>query len=271
MTERKLMTKNDAIHALCQRAYAEVGYHEGANNWTKYAEDARIQRLYGWNVQNQPWCETWVEWLFINTFGYEEGTALTYGGSAACAVHAQLYKNNNAWSNEAQKGNQIYFFVNGAINHTGIVVDVSGSTITTIEGNYSDRVAVNTYYVNDPQIAGYGVPNWAVVANEPEPVEEGSDEETADIIHPLHRFTYFHLEYGDGLNNPLPQVKAWQALLLCWGYDLGKSGADGEFGALTLSATRKWQEKAKASGLDVEVNGVVDEDDWGAIIKTGGE
>lgn len=263
------MTKDEAIHALCQRAYGEVGYHESGNNYTKYAEDPRITRLYGWNVQNQPWCETFTAWLFINTFSYDDGILMTYGGSAACATHAQLYKNNGAWSKEPHKGDQIYFLVGGAINHTGIVVDVSGATITTIEGNYSDRVATNTYYVNDPKIAGYGVPDWAVVANEPDPdeSEEGSDEEPDDIIHPLHRRACYHLEYGDGLGNPLPQVKAWQNFLMCWGFDLGKSGADGEFGMLTMIATQKWQEKAKALGADVEVNGIVDSDDWEEIIK----
>ena len=259
------MTKDEAIHALVQRAYGEVGYHESGNNFTKYAEDSRITKLYGWNVQNQPWCETFVEWLFINTFGYEDGTQMTYGGSAACAVHAQLYKNNNAWSNNPRKGDQIYFLdSNGAINHTGIVADVSAATITAIEGNYSDRVATNTYYINDPKIAGYGVPNWSVVVNEPESVE---DEDEDDIIHPTHPRTYFHLEYGDGFGNPLPQVKAWQNLLLCWGFDIGKCGADGEYGTLTMLATQKWQQKVNGIGGDVEVNGIVDEDDWKEIIE----
>lgn len=257
------MTKDEAIHALVQRAYGEVGYHESGNNYTKYAEDPRIAKLYGWNVQNQPWCEIFTAWMFINTFGYDDGVAMTYGGSAACATHAQLFKNNDAWSVTPRKGDQIYFLVNGAINHTGIVVDISGSTITTIEGNYSDRVATNTYYINDPQIAGYGVPKWSVVANEQDPAP--TDEDT-DIIHPQHRRACFHLQMGDGIGDPKPQVKAWQNLLLCWGFDLGKGGADGEFGTMTMLATQKWQTKARGIGADVEVNGIVDADDWENII-----
>ena len=255
------MTETEAVHALVQRAYGEVGYHEGANNFTKYAQDARITKLYGWNVQNQPWCEIFVAWLFINTFGYDDGVAMTYGGSAACATHAQLYKNHNAWYKEPQKGDQIYFIVNGSINHTGIVADVSGATITTVEGNFSDRVATNTYYVNDSTIAGYGRPNWQIVANEPEPTED-------DIVHPQHRRSYYHLELGDGIKHPLPQVKAWQEMLVCWGYkaDLGKYGVDGEFGEATEKATKDWQTKVRGIGGNVEVNGIVDEDDWQEII-----
>ena len=256
------MTQNEAVHALVQRAYGEVGYREGTNNFNKYAEDPRITKLYGWNLQNQPWCEVFTAWLFINTFGYDDGVAMTYGGSAACATHAQLYKNNGAWYTTPQKGDQIYFIYNGGINHTGIVVDISGSTVTTIEGNSSDRVAVNTYFTADSKIAGYGRPNWAVVANEPDP----DPEDDSDIVHPTHRRSYFHLEYGDGIGKPLPQVKAWQNLLLCWGFDIGKTGADGEFGTLTMLATQRWQEKVKGIGGDVEVNGIVDEDDWKEII-----
>lgn len=263
------MTITEAKHALCQRALGQVGYHEGANNYNKYAEDPRITRLFGWNVQNQPYCATFVHWVFINTFGYDEAVAMTYGGSAACWLDAEQYKNHGAFSQTPEVGSVIYLYVNGNINHEGIVVEVNGDAIVSVSGNYSDMVSKVTRYRNDPQIAGYGIPNWAVVANEPEPdeAEEGSDEETEDIIHPLHRRACYHLEYGDGLGNPLPQVKAWQNFLLCWGFDLGKSGADGEFGTLTMIATQKWQEKAKAIGCDVEVNGIVDSDDWEEIIK----
>ena len=259
------MTEQEAIHRVVQLAYSEVGYREGTNNWNKYAADERVQRLYGWNVQNQPWCCVYVNWLFINAFGFEEGSAMTYGGSAACAVSAQLYKNHAAWATDPKKGDQIFFLVNGGINHTGIVVDVSGATITTIEGNYSDSVAKNTYYVHDSRIAGYGRPDWSIVATEEVPDEE-PDPDQEDIIHPMHRRSHFCLQYGDGIDDPKPQIKAWQNFLLCWGFDLGKYGADGEFGTLTMLATKKWQTKAKALGADVEVNGIVDEDDWMEVI-----
>ena len=54
-----------------------------------------------------------------------------------------------------------------------------------------------------------------------------------------------------------------QALLNLWDNNLK---IDGEFGALTLTATKKWQQKVKGIGGDVEVNGIVDEDDWKEII-----
>lgn len=102
---------------------------------------------------------------------------------------------------------------------------------------------------------------------------ENPDDEPPqfDIIHPEHRRTFLHLEYGDGCkrrgNSPSPSVKAWQNLLLCWGIDVGSWGADGEFGDDTLKATKEWQKTAQSIGADVEVNGVVDEDDWKEIVE----
>ena len=35
----------------------------------------------------------------------------------------------------------------------------------------------------------------------------------------------------------------------------------------TLAATNKWQKFVKEHGANVEINGVVDEDDWKAIVE----
>ena len=230
------VTKDEAIHKLVSLAYDEVGYKEGANNWNKYAADEKVQRLYGWNVQNQPWCCVFINSLFLTAFGYDDGSAMTYGGSPACAVAAQNYKNNNAWSMNPRKGDQIFFNINGGINHTGIVTDVSGQTITTIEGNSSDSVANRTYYSGDASIAGYGVPNWSVVAN------VADDEDTCLLVDG---------ECGEqtwaALASNMPLVKkgskgwavtALQAALNELGADLD---ADGDFGPLTEKAIKQFQ------------------------------
>lgn len=57
------------------------------------------------------------------------------------------------------------------------------------------------------------------------------------------------------------QVRSCQQLLIAKGYDVGKDGADGAFGANTLSAVKKYQ---KASGLDTD--GIVGKDTWGALL-----
>lgn len=268
------MTEIEAKEKLVDWCKSQVGYHEGYDGTNKYADGDWDTKLYGFSALSVPWCDVFVDAAYISVFGFTEGTAMTYqqpSGYAACSLSADAYKRNGAFYQKPEVGDQIFFFYGGAINHTGIVLEVHGDNIVCVEGNYSDSVCRTQYKYNDKIIAGYGRPNWAVVA-EPESVGTNETFDNVDdtqdgIIHPDHRRTYLHLQYGDGLASkgyaPSPSVRAWQALLQCWGYILD---ADGEFGFDTENATKQWQQKAQEIGSDVEVNGIVDEDDWKAVI-----
>jgi len=271
-----MMTVTKAKQKLVDWCRSQIGYHEGYDGSNKYADGQWDVKLYGFSAGTVPWCDVFVDAAYIACFGYEDATAMTYqrpSGFAACSLSADAYKRNGAFYREPEVGDQIFFFYGGAINHTGIVVEVNGDSIVCVEGNYSDSVCRTQYkWKGDNIIAGFGRPNWAVVA-EPESIvsddaDDGIDDtiesEEFDIIHPKFRRTYLHLEYGDGMGMPIAQVRAWQALLQCWGYVLD---ADGEFGLDTDNATRQWQKYVKERGGDVEVNGVVDEDDWREIIN----
>ena len=242
------MTQEEAIHQICRLAYDQVGYKEGPDNYNKYAADPLVTKAIGWDVQNQQWCATFAVWLFVNSFGYYQGSAMMYGCSASCARQAGFYQTNAAFYSTPQKGDQIFFFYDGGINHTGIVVDVSGSTITTVEGNYSDSVCENTYFVGDSKIAGYGRPSWAVVAAD-DP-EDPADPDDMDRAAPI-------VKYPDGVGHPDNTVHAWQTFLSLWGYDLGVWGIDGEFGTTTEARTKDLQKR-----VGLEATGIVDEATW---------
>lgn len=257
------MTIQEAKQKLVSLARSQVGYHEGVNNQNKYADDPRITSLYGWNVQNQPWCCTFVNWCFLNAFG-TIGGQMTYGGSAACSAQANLYKANGAFTQSPAVGDQIFFYSGGGINHTGIVVEVNGGSIRTVEGNYSDKVSLCTYTAGNSVIAGYGRPKWNLAANEAvdenfevadtssdaylnalaglvgakpvannlqpnlQPVASTSKEENHSWSPPL-------LKYDP--NNYYEAVKLGQALLNVHNFDSGK--ADGYYGAKTMAAVNK--------------------------------
>lgn len=281
-SEVRWMTKTQAQRKLVDWCKSQIGYHEGYDGSNKYADGDWDTKLYGFSALNVPWCDVFVDAAYITCFGFNEATAMTYqqpSGYAACSLSADAYKRNGAFYSKPEVGDQIFFYYGGAINHTGIVIDVQGDTVHCVEGNYSDGVARTQYKLGNQIIAGYGRPNWAVVAepetlnsNDVELMEEEIDQ--FDIIHPEFRRTYLHLSYGDGLQSngqlPAASVKAWQNLLLCWGYNVGKDGADGEFGFDTENATRQWQQYVTEVGGVVEVNGIVDEDDWVEILNVPG-
>lgn len=267
------MTETTAKTILVDWCKSQIGYHEGLDGSNKYADGQWDMKLYGFSALQVPWCDVFVDAAYISCFGFTDATAMTYqqpSGYAACILSADAYNRNGAFYKLPEVGDQIFFYSGGAINHTGIVIEVNGESIVCVEGNYSDSVCRTQYKINDKIIAGFGRPNWAVVA-EPESIgttvtfEEPVDE--FDNIHPEHRRTFLHLQYGDGVHAPVAAVKAWQCLLTCWGLDIGTAGADGEFGLNTMNATKQWQQKAQEIGADVEVNGIVDEDDWKAIIE----
>lgn len=162
------MTIQEARRRLLTCALSYLGYSEGSNNWNKFAENADLRAMYGWYPQNQPWCDIFVDAVFIEAFGLDLACGLTYqpkgAGSALCSASANYYKQHNAWYGSPEEGDQVFFYSGGDINHTGIVENVSGGTVNTIEGNSSDSVARRSYSVGSEYIAGYGRPNWSLIA-----------------------------------------------------------------------------------------------------------
>lgn len=240
------MTEQEAKNKLVAWALAQVGYSEGANNWNKYAP--KWTEAGGWNAQNQPWCDIFVDCGFIECFGIDLASRLTYqpkgGFSALCSASANFYKQNGAWFTTPSVGDQVFFNVSGGINHTGIVVGVSGGVVTTVEGNSSDAVRRNSYGVSSTYIAGFGRPNWKIF-------EEGSEEEkpapepSADTCEINVELPI--IKFGD----VSMWVKVMQTLLISRGFSCGWYGADGEFGAETKVGLFKYRQKIGAKGDDV--------------------
>ena len=57
-------------------------------------------------------------------------------------------------------------------------------------------------------------------------------------------------------------VKEMQAILISKGYDLGKWGADGDFGKQTLAAVKAFQKDC-----GIKVDGIVGPDTWANLLR----
>lgn len=178
------MIADEAIKLVLDLARSEIGYHEkasyaqlndktansGGSNWTKYAEYLdSFAGFYNGPKNGYPWCDVFVDFLFVKTFGEELGRKMLFQPmkslGAGCLYSAQYYKDAGRWHRTSPKpGDQIFFsYSSGEYSHTGIVEEVTADTVTTIEGNTSDQVARRTYNIKDYGIVGYGTPDWKLV------------------------------------------------------------------------------------------------------------
>ena len=270
------MNKNEAIAKLVNCAKSQVGYLEkrsnaqlddktanaGSNNWNKYARDIdnKYPNFYNGKKNGYSWCDIFVDWCFIECFGYENTLKMLYqptkSTGAGCSYSAGFYRAHNAFYRKPQVGDQVFFGDYGNEGHTGIVVAVSGNIITTVEGNTSggygvesngDGVYLKKYNISTQYIPGFGRPNWGVVSS-----DDGNEEGSVTVSYPTIK-----------LGSKGSDVKKAQQLLIAKGYSCGAAGADGDFGAGTYNAVKKFQAD---NGL--EADGIVGANTWAALLKT---
>ena len=83
---------------------------------------------------------------------------------AGCTQASGYFKSNNAWyskMSDFHKGDKIFFKKsNGAIYHTGLIVDWDNKGVYTVEGNVSSKVVDRFYYYGDSKVAGAGRPKY---------------------------------------------------------------------------------------------------------------
>lgn len=115
------------------------------------------------------WCAT-----FVSAVAIQCSLTDIIPTECGCQRQTELFKNLDRWEEDddylPSPGDIIYYSSGGSkesgdnegwSDHVGIVVSVEGKTITTIEGNYGDKVTYRTIKVEDPLIRGYGLPDFA--------------------------------------------------------------------------------------------------------------
>lgn len=122
------MTKEQIISA----AKAELGTKESPANSNNVKYNTWY---YGKSVSGSayPWCAVFVSWLFKNEQSLCRKTA-------SCVEMLSWFEQKGQTVKNPQAGDIVFFKYstnNRKTNHVGLVVDVNGKTITTIEGNTS--------------------------------------------------------------------------------------------------------------------------------------
>ena len=228
-------------------AKAEIGVTESPKN----SNNQKYGKEYG--VNGTAWCCQFVWWVFKHAGASE----LFYGGDKTAWVPSvrKHYTKKGKWIRRGDgtpKPGDLIIFGNrddsGSGKHIGIITKVTSSTVYTVEGNttksgYSANggmVAAKSYSRTNSNIAGYCS------------VDYNKESEAKTVMIELNE-----LEKGSKGDN----VKALQTLLIGYGFDCGKYGADGDFGLATDEAVKAYQKK---NGLDVD--GIVGKNTWNKLL-----
>lgn len=180
---------------LIKIAKEQLGYYEkasnsqlddktaniGSANYNKYARDLYKAGYYNGNKNGYAWCDVFVDWCFWTLCDHDKKEAEAmecqtgvYG--AGCVYSAQYYKKAGRYSGVPKLGDQIFF---REFAHTGIVVGVTKTKVTTVEGNTENCVKSHTYNIDSSNIEGYGHPRYA--EPKPEPKPEPQEEEKKSL------------------------------------------------------------------------------------------
>ena len=275
------MTLEEAKARPIEIAQAEIGYLEkasnknlddmtanaGSNNYTKYWRD-----VYP-DFQGQAWCACFVSWCFMKAFGKAIAEKmLKHWPFVYCPTLAACTTNKTP-----KVGSVILFFRNGTYAHTGIVVAVNGTTITTIEGNTSGASGIiangggvcrKTYTIST--LSGetkYFMPDYSLAvgaaggSTKKEEKKEGQTVSKYIVGSGSVSVKHFLVGAND------PQVKTIQRILNALGYkgkNKKKLTVDGDLGENTSYAIAAFQ---RAVGMDPDNPGTVATKTWEKLLN----
>lgn len=140
-------------------AMSQLGYHEGDSNAdlgggnTSGSNDYNEYSYHIANGKAQAWCGNFVAWCAQQANISTDIIANNYVQFVPNAAHYTYY---SASSYTPSKGD---LFIEGDWAHIGIVAEVNGNTIKTIEGN-ADR-AVSSYSRTSSRFTYFIVPNYS--------------------------------------------------------------------------------------------------------------
>ncbi|MEU5878841.1 CHAP domain-containing protein [Spirillospora sp. NPDC047279] len=140
---------------------AELGYTESGNGYSKFGDWYEKNVDDSYSFSNAAWCDMFLAWGAT-----QAGVQAKTGTFAYTPSHAAWFKNQGAWGDKPQPGAFVFYDWSGGgsiggIDHIGIVTEVEGGKIHTIEGNV-DGVHAKRKVRDQDQVVGYGYPEKVV-------------------------------------------------------------------------------------------------------------
>lgn len=185
--ERLIATAEDQVGYMGKRSNAQLDDFKAnaPGKYNKYARDLdALGDFYNGPKNGFDWCDVFVDWCFVHTFGREIAQKLLCQPDkslgAGTKYSRDYYKSKGRLYGTPKPGDQIFFGDSSSIWHTGIVVKVEGGFVHTVEGNAGNPSAVRAcrYVVGGRNIMGYGRPDWPLVP-EDKPTDnlDGKDDD----------------------------------------------------------------------------------------------
>lgn len=183
-------------------------------------------------------CRGFTRWILKVVFGFT-----LYGAGATSQWDSKANWSAKGKIKTIPKDKLVCVFQynskNGKMKHTGLAYN--GETVECQVGVQHKKL--------DSRWTHWALPKCV----DPDYVAPKEPKETETEDKPVKKATLKKGSKGD-------TVKALQKQLIALGYDVGKKGADGDFGSATLAAVKAFQ---KANGL--KADGVVGESTWAKL------
>lgn len=237
---------------VARRAESLLGLNEADGSHSRILEAYnRLSPLpRGYRMRgDDPWCAA-----FVSAVGQMEELSAVLLPECSCEAMLALYRARGLWSAEAEDlrpGDLVFYDWDGdgLADHVGILGAAEGAELEVIEGNCADAVRRRSVPRSWPFLCGFARPDYASAAREGGEAPRGEAGEGA-FSPPLLR------RGSRGVS-----VLAMQAVLILRGWPCGPDGADGDFGANTEAALRRFQ---RENGL--EEDGICGVESWKKLL-----
>ncbi len=199
-TLRNIVLTGDQRVDLVTVAKSQIGYHEGnnsndidgksqgKNNYTKYGL---------WFGRQDAWCAIFVSWCANKAGISNDIIAKSVWPSSddfGCVWHGRNADRTEGINYTPVPGDLIIFdwksnnFCTKSPasfygDHVGIVTEVAGGIVYTVEGNSNNKVRAKQYSLSDENIKGYAVPNYTNTAytSVEEPVQNPAQKPSISV------------------------------------------------------------------------------------------